>query len=494
MKNLRYFLAILATAATCFGASAVDVAVDRAGTLSKLVADPSSVTELTLTGNVNAADLFFVGNEMKALKTLDLGGVKIEAYSGKKINGHSRYAANTVPVGVFADLGVTSVVLPVTPGLTVGDCAFAGTALTDVSLGANVDSVGMGAFNRCPYLTNAVLPKAQHLGTDIFADCSALQTADVTGCAAIPASTFRNCPSLKSVSGTEGVVTIGDAAFMGDTALEAFAFGSALIHVGDDAFAGTGLSAVDLSAVGTSAALGDRVFAHSAVTEAVLPAKGDAVPAATFFDASALQSVTLPATAITIGCGALKGTSVKNLTLPADLKEIGDYALAGVATVDTLVLPAALVRVGDHAMENMTGLAEINATALVAVPQTGSNVWAGVDQPKVGLSVMGDYASDFSDHDQWGKFNIHKVTAAEDITADAATEVSGRFDGADLRLIATAPMTAVRVFDASGRQVAFAQPAATDATIADAATQPGVYVVHVLLDGDAPTILKLARR
>ena len=70
-----------------------------AGNLSSVIGDDEIATlrEVKLTGSVNAADFFFIRDNIKELKTIDLTEVNIEACV---IDGTS-YAANEIPAYAF---------------------------------------------------------------------------------------------------------------------------------------------------------------------------------------------------------------------------------------------------------------------------------------------------------------------------------------------------------------------------------------------------------
>ena len=78
---LRFIIsAVLALVAmTLPAATAVQVSP---GTLESQLAEPDLVTDLALSGSVDARDLFFIADKMPALKSLDLTSASIEAYEG----------------------------------------------------------------------------------------------------------------------------------------------------------------------------------------------------------------------------------------------------------------------------------------------------------------------------------------------------------------------------------------------------------------------------
>ncbi len=478
------------------GAFGLDVNSVEAGSLKSVISNPSAVTTLVVSGPVDASDLYFIGSEMKALKSLDLSGVSIEAYKGVKLHGASAYPAATIPAGAFSGLGLNSVKYPATTGLTIGDGAFMNTALTVVSLPANIDSVGTGAFAACANLRTVTMPDVR-MGVAVFADCPALTTVDMGSATVIPDGTFRGCSALATVKGSEKVVGIGDRAFEGDKALTDFAFGRSLRHLGASAFAGTGLKTVDLANATALDVIGEQAFAGTEVETVELSGNLSALGAGAFFGDANLSAIELPAGLITIGDHAFNGTRLTDLNLPTTLEEIGNYALADQSGISEIVLPPALIRIGDYAMEDMTGLKRIDATATQSVPELGENVWAGVDQPAVKLAIYKDYETAYRAADQWNKFEFEIQTGSDVTIADGVTapEVRARFVGDDLHIESDgADIDVVRLFDTAGRLLMSVEPRDMTAVLDTAGLSGRVFVVTITLDNGMTSSLKLARR
>lgn len=488
-------LALMAEIITSPVANAEQIAVTQPGTLGELLTDASGVTELAVTGAIDAADLHFIADNMPALRTLDLTQAAITEYDGVPIQGITYFAANAIPANMFAGSALTEVKLPQGPGLTLGDGAFAGSALTAITLDAAVDSIGMGAFSGCTSLTELTYPATARLGTAIFQDCTGLQTVTVSSPAVVPAYTFRGCTSLTEVDGSEQITSIGQGAFMGCKALETFDFSNKLTTLGDKAFMGSGLKEANLQQTAITA-VGGQAFADTPLTQAILPERLDSLGDGAFFGDSQLTTLVLPNQLISLGNNTLKGVGTETLDLPSDLEEIGDNALLGAANVSSVKLPATLVKVGDNAMENMTGLTDIDVTALPAVPETGSDVWAGVDQSKVSLQASAANHDAFRSAPQWQEFVFAPLTEVNDETiADATKGVRGHFEGTDMVLESNGGnITAVYVYDAAGRLLT--QTTSVDSPYARIATGQfpgGVFMVMVNVGTDLRASLKLAR-
>ena len=100
MKKILSILifAILTTIATAQVSKTVNVTT--AGTLSSLASSfLTTVTNLTLTGNIDARDVVCMRDAMTALAVLDISAVSINAYNGSlgPVNSSVSYPVNEMP-------------------------------------------------------------------------------------------------------------------------------------------------------------------------------------------------------------------------------------------------------------------------------------------------------------------------------------------------------------------------------------------------------------
>ena len=104
--------------------------VSTPGTLNTLVTltDFENITNLTLTGKIDARDFLTIRDSLLKVDTLDISGVIIEAYDGSggtdTWNSTNTYFANEIPYSaLYNKVTLKSIVLP--PSIsTIGDYAF----------------------------------------------------------------------------------------------------------------------------------------------------------------------------------------------------------------------------------------------------------------------------------------------------------------------------------------------------------------------------------
>ena len=139
---------------------------------------------------------------------------------------------------------------------------------------------------------------------------------------------FSQCANLQTVTLAEGsaLKRVDFRAFYGCAALKQFPFDEGLSVIGEEAFAGCGLTEVNLSHVSS---LGERAFSGCAVLEkAVLPAI-ERIPYESFEGCAKLQNVTMPegvkalSERVFADCGALE-----RVVLPVSIESIAGNAFA----------------------------------------------------------------------------------------------------------------------------------------------------------------------
>ncbi len=490
----RFLTVFLSLASVALHLSASDIDC-RAGQLHSLVSAPSGVTELRLTGTVDASDLLFIGEEMSSLRTLDLSATHIAAYQGKPLNGISTSPQHTIVQGAFAASPIKAVSLPNSGPIRIGDFAFAGSALQSITIPTNVVMLGQGAFSSCPELTTVKLSSATS-GGYVFKSCHKLSTVDLGNTTTVGESDFADCTALTSVRNTASLTTIDRAAFDGCTALESFDFGKQLRTVGASAFHHTALKNADLRQASQLHSLGDWAFADNPeLTSVSLPDGLDTIGKGAFFDCRRLENFTLPEACTTLPDYVLKDAFSLNTIDFAGLEKINGYALKGASGVGYLTLPENVDSIGDYAMEGMTGLSEIDATALGHVPTLGEKVWENVNTQDVVLKAPDDLIEPFKAAAQWQDFDIRGKSDINGVANPTTSSLRGRFDGYTLLIEAVGYNIAeVELYDASGMMLTKLKGDASDRISIDTTGMATtLYLVRcVLADGTTAT-LKLAR-
>ena len=208
------------------------IKVETAGTLSTLIkGDDLNVIDLTLTGNINKADIAFIRQNMK-VETLDLKDANIVAYSETVGETTIEYPANEFPANVFqmkenddAIIPLKKIIFPASM-TSVGSHAFDNSSQSqletvDFSNCSNLETIKDYAFEFCYKITeidlsgHANLKSIEEYG---FGQTGA-KTINLEGCSALESIGERafyqsyECTAL-NLKGCKALKTIGNRAFL----------------------------------------------------------------------------------------------------------------------------------------------------------------------------------------------------------------------------------------------------------------------------------------
>lgn len=505
MKNIiaRKFITIVLAAAVSSGSMAVAQEFKvTPGSLGVTVSVPADASTIVLDSRVNGADLHYIATHCRGLRMLDLSKVSVVSYSSnRRLTANvTAHVADELPPFQLSGLKAGQVRLP--EGITaIGAGALMGAEITSVVIPASVKSIGDGAFAACRNLTEVTVPATVgSVGSDAFNGCTSL--ARVTYMADdVPSGCFAGCVSLREVSLPQSGGSIGARAFSGCVALEDMEMPDALRTIGEEAFAASGIVRADMSGCRSLASVGDRAFAKCLSLESVEFPSGATVSMGEglFFDDSSLMSVRFPDVMSHIPDMTLKGaTGLSDIysSLPEGVETIGRLAYHGMGSVAEASLPSTLSYIGDRAFEGWTSLQMLDATQLREVPALGENVWAGVDQASVLLSVTPEMEDSYLAADQWKEFSIRRSGTTGIELNGTGARVSVMFDGMTLRIRGSEEILSAVLHDMSGYMLASEtpQPAVCDLDMDTSGFSTQFFILTVrLVSGDTAT-LKLLRK
>lgn len=208
------------------------IKVETAGTLSTLIkGDDLNVIDLTLTGNINKADIAFIRQNMK-VETLDLKDANIVAYSEKVGETTIEYPANEFPANVFQKKENDDAIIPLKKIIfpasmtSVGSHAFDNSSQSqletvDFSNCSNLETIKGYAFEFCYKITDIDLSGHANLKTieEYGFGQTGAKTINLEGCSALESIGERafyqsyECTVL-NLKGCTALKTIGNRAFL----------------------------------------------------------------------------------------------------------------------------------------------------------------------------------------------------------------------------------------------------------------------------------------
>lgn len=225
---------------------------------------------------------------------------------------------------------------------TIGDYAFNGTDIRSITIGENVQTIGLESFRDCKALVE--LNFAQH------------SVLDTIGQAA-----FAGCVSLKSVTMPDTVRVLKNSAFVGCSSLTTVYVSAGLEEM--EAYAFSAAPALTTFVMGDGAKmLGDYAF--------YTPASSNG-----FYYHTSLKNVTIPESVEYIGQFAFAGNTVMESLALKGVRTIGDYAFHYATAIEWIETTDALERIGANAFIG-SGIREMT---LDNVEYFGAQCFLGTD-------------------------------------------------------------------------------------------------------------------
>lgn len=388
-----------------FAAVVKTINVPTAGKLSLYLSSYiTTVTDLTLTGNIDARDLKYIRDNVQKISMLDISMVTIQPYTGTEGTadaGTIFYPANEMPqnsfyssldnisrksiitvklpnsilsIGAYAFNGCSSLSLISIPETVkiIGDHAFAGCSGFTGSLiiPNSVTIIGPAAFSNCSNLTGSLLipNSVTTIGSGAFNSCSKLTGSLIipNSITAINSSTFSGCKGLTNIFIPNTVKMIGSSAFLNCIGLTgSIDIPNSVTYIDNDAFNGcssvTGRVYIPMavSQIGSNAFKGCSGF-FEVDSENMNFASNDSV----LFDKS---KMTLIQCLI-----AKKG----NYDIPSFVKIIAPFAFYGCSNLVKLSVPSNVESIGGYAFSNCTSLASLDLPFNFSGISLGSSIFS----------------------------------------------------------------------------------------------------------------------
>ena len=304
-----------------------------------------SATSLSTVGAYAAGDTFTAKNgdgvEIE-YQISESGNVAVIAnknseYSGnvtipaKVTNNGTTYNVTAIGDKAFLNCsGLTDVKLP-NSVTSIGEEAFEGCGLTNITLPSKVNSIGSFAFYQCSSLTSITLPDSvTSIGDDAFEFCSSLTNITLPSKVnSIGNFAFSHCSSLTGVTLPSGLTSISKGILASCSSLKSVTLPSSVTSIGNAAFMGCGsLTGITLPA-GVKSIGGAAFLLCTGLTSVTLPSGVTSISNEAFCQCSSLKSITLPTSVTSIGGEAFKDCGgLENVYFDGDKPTIGDSAFS----------------------------------------------------------------------------------------------------------------------------------------------------------------------
>ena len=240
----------------------------------------STITNLTITGNIDARDFKTMRDDMPLLTDVDLKGVNILAYNGTlgtEGTGNLSYLANAIPQFAFNSSATDQAI----------------TKLSSIVLPQSVTSIGQFAFHWCNGLTSINIPP--------------LVTT-------IKWKAFFSCQGMKNIQIPSSVISIDDYAFSRGK-------GSFIVDASNPNFSSVDGVLFNKDQTTLICCQGSKTGDY------IVPLTVKSLGNDAFGDCTLLTAIVLPEGLINIGSWSLSTCAlVSNFTIPATVTFIDSYA------------------------------------------------------------------------------------------------------------------------------------------------------------------------
>lgn len=442
MKNILLF---------CFSfilfvsADAAIINVLTPGTLSTLVSD-NSITDLTVSGTIDARDFKFMLNGLNSLVNLDMKLVSIAAYTGTEGCGGASpivYPANELPTYAFCDVtnyqgkALESLVMPTTI-TSIGVAAFWGCGnLVDVlDIPPLVTNIGIKAFMDCKGFTGALnLPSGLvSIGMNAFSGCTGMDKVTIpASTTSIGSDCFYNTKMYIHIDKDNGyyssqdsvmydkaktvvihaptslagdfvfpstVIKVSVSAFYNCIALESVKLDDALTSIGDNAFLGCVGLIGDLKMSSHITNIGANAFSGCAGLTGSLsfPETLAVIGSSAFLDCIGFNgTLTLPNSLTAIGSSAFKNCNgfIGSLVVPNSIKTVEASTFASCAGFTSLTIPSSVTSLVTNSFNGCEGLTSVYVGIQIPLP-IARGVFNGVNKGSCALYVPVGTRNDYS--------------------------------------------------------------------------------------------------
>ena len=280
-------------------------------------------------------------------------------------------------------------------------------SLESITIPSGVTSIGKRAFCGCELLESITIPTSvTSIGERAFSNCRSLTSVTIPGSVtSIDSEVFSNCSSLESITIPASVTSIGESAFRNCSSLESITILDVITSIAENAF--ECCSSLTYNEYDNAYYLGNDenpyvvlVKAKSTdITSCVINDKTKGIVSQAFLFCESLESITIPASVVSIGeyafayCASLGSITVDPLNtiydsrnnsnaiietatnrliagcnssiIPNSVTSIESYAFCACVLLENITIPNGVINIGEGAFSFCTSLESVTISASV---------------------------------------------------------------------------------------------------------------------------------
>ena len=233
------------------------------------------------------------------------------------------------------------------------------SSLTDIELPESLQEIGWSAFSSCNSLERVKMFPVNHLGTDVFLDCSNLKTVNISTNShenrfGLSEGMFKNCNSLKEfICSPETISQLSNDAFANCISLESFSL-SPNTEIWGNPFTGcTGLESITVEGEVEN----PTIYSVDGVLFGTLTGNSLLIYPAGKKDVN----FTVPDEVYAIESGAFEGNPhIKNVTLGKEISDLRDKAFKDCINLSVVKNTENLRSIGNQSFAGAESLVEFD--------------------------------------------------------------------------------------------------------------------------------------
>ena len=325
---------------------------------------------ITISGTGNMIDFYQGGTPWESIKdevttiVIEEGVTSVGNYS---FYGFTSLTSVTMPSGKkkignysFGNCySLSSVTVPASV-ISIDDCAFYDSGLSEITFAGSVKSIGHSAFAYCDALETVELPDGlETLGYSAFYECENLKTVVVPNSVTdIGYGAFHDCINLETVNISTGMTALNHELFYNCQGLKSIEIPDNITFIDYSVFCGSGLESVTIP--DSVEIIGESAFFYTHLTSIEIPASVTTMDSYAFAS-NKLTSVTLSEGLTVIGNNAFSSNpELEEITIPGSMENIGGYAFSDCENLTKITLCDGITTITKSAFAECKSLTTIN--------------------------------------------------------------------------------------------------------------------------------------